>query len=340
VIAALLFAAAAVAAPPRSLLGELEQLDQKLTAAEERLAKLGREDADLRLELAGMEAQIAVARVRRDEAFVQYQKRIVALARMPAGARLVLLGGSRSLADYLEAARVLRWVAQHDKSLHDRYVAEVQRLAALESKLTERRAVLERAAAGVRAQRDDLATAHQGRLALLEQIREQDELRALVAGERSSARRELADMIERLEPAGNLSSRFAQNRGKLPWPAAGKLDVKFGQRVELSYGTVTAHNGIDVRAQTGAPVQAVGAGRVAYAGWLKGYGQLVIVDHGEHYHSLVAHLSRLDVEVGDEVDAGQVIGAVGDTGSLRGTVLYFELRERGVAVDPVPWLRR
>ena len=83
-----------------------------------------------------------------------------------------------------------------------------------------------------------------------------------------------------------------------------------------------------------------GISTIAFAGWLKGYGQLVIIDHGDHRHSLVGHLGRIDVSVGDAVQQGTAIGTVGDTGSLRGTVLYFEIRKRGVAVNPTAWLRR
>jgi septal ring factor EnvC (AmiA/AmiB activator) len=78
---------------------------------------------------------------------------------------------------------------------------------------------------------------------------------------------------------------------------------------------------------------------VAYSGWLKGYGNLLILDHGSGYHSLMAHLSRTLVQVGQQVEAGQPVAQVGDTGSLKGSYLYFEIRYRGQAIDPVPWLQ-
>jgi septal ring factor EnvC (AmiA/AmiB activator) len=81
-----------------------------------------------------------------------------------------------------------------------------------------------------------------------------------------------------------------------------------------------------------------GGGTVAYAGWLRGYGNLLIVDHGGGYHSLMAHLSTLTPAVGATVAAGEVVGAVGDTGSLKGAYLYFEIRRGGQAVDPALWL--
>ena len=97
--------------------------------------------------------------------------------------------------------------------------------------------------------------------------------------------------------------------------------------------------GIDIRAAEGAEVRTIGTGSVVFSGWLKGYGNLVIVDHGSNFHSLYAHLSNSQVDVGNEVEEGEVIGQVGDTGSLKGSYLYFEIRKGGQAVDPLPWLK-
>jgi septal ring factor EnvC (AmiA/AmiB activator) len=82
----------------------------------------------------------------------------------------------------------------------------------------------------------------------------------------------------------------------------------------------------------------VAPGRVVHAGWFKGYGNLIIVDHGGGYHTLVAHLATMRTAMGEDVEAGEVLGTVGDSGSLKGPYLYFELREKGKPVDPRPWL--
>ena len=146
-------------------------------------------------------------------------------------------------------------------------------------------------------------------------------------------------MVGKLLPAGRQSSSFAGNKGRLPWPATGTVDVAFGSQVERDFGTVTTQNGLDIRAPAGTRVQAVADGHVVFADWLRGYGQLVIIDHGKGYHTLYAHLGAIDVKRGAPVKQGLQIGSVGDTGSLRGTLLYFELRQASVAVDPARWLR-
>lgn len=131
-----------------------------------------------------------------------------------------------------------------------------------------------------------------------------------------------ADLPENLDGA----EAFAGQRGRLPWPASG--------RVERSES-----GGLRIAAGQGTPVQAIAHGRVAYADWLKGYGLLLIIDHGDGYMSLYGHNDALLKAEGNWVQAGEVVARVGRSGGEALPGLYFELRERGRAIDPRPWLR-
>jgi murein hydrolase activator len=151
----------------------------------------------------------------------------------------------------------------------------------------------------------------------------------------------LATLVGGLGPAcAPAPGVFAARRGKLPRPADGPITVGFGRVVDPRFNTVTVQNGLDIAARAGASVRAVAPGRVAHAGWFKGYGNLVILDHGDGYHTLVAHLGSMRAAMGVAVEAGAVLGTVGDSGSLKGAYLYFEVREKGRPVDPRPWLAR
>jgi murein hydrolase activator len=134
------------------------------------------------------------------------------------------------------------------------------------------------------------------------------------------------------------TSGFAALFGRLPMPAEGMIEVGFGKVVNPRFHTTTVQKGLDIHAPEGAPVRAIASGKVVYAGWLVGYGNVLILDHGDGYHSLMAHLRETWRAVGQGVQAGDQLGTVGDTGSLKGAYLYFELRQKGMAVDPVPWL--
>ncbi|HVE81335.1 MAG TPA: peptidoglycan DD-metalloendopeptidase family protein [Myxococcales bacterium] len=153
------------------------------------------------------------------------------------------------------------------------------------------------------------------------------------------ADRELGTMIAEME-APAAESGFGALKGRLSWPLVGRVEMGFGKLENPRFHTVTVQKGLDLRAPAGTPVRAVADGRVVFSGWLRGYGNLIILDHGDGYHTVVAHLGELERKVGEEVHQGEAVGPLGDTGSLKGAYVYFELRHHGVAVDPQVWLTR
>lgn len=128
---------------------------------------------------------------------------------------------------------------------------------------------------------------------------------------------------------------FASLRGRLPWPLQGKLRTGFGGSDEAGRKL----SGLLIAGDTGTPVHAIARGRIAYADWLKGYGMLLIVDHGDGYMSLYGYNESLLKDVGDWVAAGETIAQSGASGGQQSPALYFELRHQGKPVDPKPWLR-
>ncbi len=122
----------------------------------------------------------------------------------------------------------------------------------------------------------------------------------------------------------------------LRWPVRGDVMARFG--TDRPEGGVW--RGVLVRADEGATVQAVAPGTIVYANWLRGFGNLIIVDHGQQYLSVYAYNQSLLKQVGDSVKAGDTVAQAGNTGGQVDSALYFEIRHRGVAVDPAPFLRR
>ena len=113
----------------------------------------------------------------------------------------------------------------------------------------------------------------------------------------------------------------------------------FGVHKDKRFGTSTFNGGVDIRADDETDVIAVHAGRADYVDWLPGYGQCIILNHGGGYFTLYAHTSSVFVNPGDRVEAGDVIASVGDTGSLFGNILHFEIRKDAEPINPAPWLR-
>ena len=123
-------------------------------------------------------------------------------------------------------------------------------------------------------------------------------------------------------------------------PSYGTITSRFGWRVHPIFGTREFHTGLDIANRYGTPVRAALGGIVRFAGWMAGYGRLVVVDHGGGLQTNYSHLSAMVVSLGERVLKGQILGQIGSTGWSTGPHLFFEVRRNGVPVDPVPLLRR
>jgi septal ring factor EnvC (AmiA/AmiB activator) len=128
---------------------------------------------------------------------------------------------------------------------------------------------------------------------------------------------------------------FWSLKGKLPWPVAGKLAHKFG-----SARTEGTWDGVLIDANEGIDIKAVTRGKVVFAEWLRGYGLLIIIDHGQGYMTLYAFNQSLYKQLGDIVEAGDVIASVGQSGGRNKAGLYFGIRSKGVPIDPIEWCRK
>lgn len=177
------------------------------------------------------------------------------------------------------------------------------------------------------------------RQAEAERLRREAQARAVSLAAQKSA--EVARKVP-AESKGRLASPMVGGVGLkrgLLWPISGTVTQRFGKTRSREFNTTFESAGLQIRAPHGTQIKAVAAGRVRYADWFQGYGKLVILDHGRGYYSLYAQASDLFVAPGDTVSAGQVIASVGDTGSLVGDSLYFEVRKDGLPQNPLLFLR-
>jgi septal ring factor EnvC (AmiA/AmiB activator) len=304
-----------------------------------------------RVEAARAAAEASLARARADEAAaVQAERdrlaalkpRLLARARLGRTGELQLLLASGSLSELVKRRYLIDRILQSDvRILGEAQAARAAREAARAARQEEAARLAGLAEEAVD-RREDAQARREERETLLAALRTALSLHERAAAEAREQARKLSDFVSTLPPprtplAG--PTGFAALRGTLPPPAPGPITVGFGRVLNPRFNTVTVQNGLDIGAAPGAPVRAIAAGRVVHAGWFKGYGNLVIVDHGEGYHSLVAHLAAMQTAMGEEVRAGTVLGTVGDSGSLKGPYLYFELLENGRPVDPRPWFR-
>lgn len=198
-----------------------------------------------------------------------------------------------------------------------------------QARLAERRDELR---ANERRWRDQAAA----RRTLLEEINREQRSTAARIARLEDERRSLRELLQRLaQQRLQRQQRFSGQRGRLPWPVAGRISAGFG---EARGDTGRRWRGLLLTAPAGTPVRAVAPGEVRYADWMRHLGLLVILDHGDGYLSLYAHQQSLFVQVGQQLAAGEVLGEVGDSGGRSGPALYFELRKDGDPTDPRQWL--
>lgn len=134
--------------------------------------------------------------------------------------------------------------------------------------------------------------------------------------------------------------KFASYRGLLNMPVEGKIVSFFGRYRHPEFNVMNFRSGIDIAAKRGDTVRAVCEGEVLYANSFKGYGKMIIIDHGDSYYTVYAHADEIYKKEGDRVKTGEIIATVGDTGSMDGPGLHFEVRYHGKSLDPVKWLRK
>ena len=133
---------------------------------------------------------------------------------------------------------------------------------------------------------------------------------------------------------------FPAHKGLLIIPVKGRITSLFGPYKNRKYNITNFRSGIQIKADKGEPIRSVFQGKILYADWFKGYGNMIIIDHGNNYYTVYAHLEEIFKSKGDAVETREVIATVGDTGSMEGAKLYFEVRHHGKPQNPLVWLKK
>jgi len=368
------FVRAQESASPAQLRLDLDRLRGQITSLEERLVDMGErrenliddfEAVDVLLALSRRQLEIVQVRllvlfqqtqeqeaeverltVELDKARDELAARVVALYRMGPLSYSRFLLAAQDAEEILANYQIVNRLATQDRTLVvgiDTRLRQHREAAALLADTTQR--LTETRAEETLAIRE-LTSQQLERQRLIRDIDVESSAgrRALDEQEESAAAME--EMLDEIgnAPTGATSAEerpaFAATQGELPWPAEGPVTETFGRKVHPVYDTVTLFKGIEIDAGEGASVSAVYQGRVAFADWFQSYGLVVIVNHGDDFFTIYGHLDAVRVRTGDWVEAGAEVGTVGETGSLIGPSLYFEIREGSEAVNPARWLRR
>ena len=224
----------------------------------------------------------------------------------------------------------------------DRYRTERTRLDAVLDDLDREQQRLEDLQVRIASKEDEIRRAHTRKEAVLAGIRKEQTSQKKALGELRQVEVEVKELLTRLESTDGdrvPSLGFQRFRGLLGWPAEGSVMIPYGNVRHPKFNTVVPHPGIDIAAVAGLEVRAVFDGRVVFSSWFRGYGPMIVIDHGDGYLSVYGHLGELHVELEQEVRQGAVIGRAGESGPFEKSSLYFEIRHDGNPQDPALWLR-
>ncbi len=334
----------------RSVLADLDRIDRDIQAGTAELAEQQRRYDDSEVALRGV--QQSSDEIGRELIGLRnlYGQRLRALykIRRSGAAAAYATEGSDSM---VKKVKYLSVIAKRDRVIIDEFGWALTRLSEQETKIADKKKELLASRRAIEAKKSELEAKRQKKSVILANVRREKSLYEQTLNELEESSVSLWTMIKKdererrtLQEAHTSVNRrpaiSSPNKGVFPWPLEGPVLTRFGMQRHPQFGTMVFRRGIEIEAREGQAVHAIERGQVAYADWYKGYGKLMILDHGNGFYSLYGNLSKLDFVKGDSVMKGQVIGLAGETGSFKGSKLYFEIRRNGEAQDPLVWLSR
>ena len=312
----------------------LSQIDKQIIALKKDVGKL--EKTTTRQKQLVAESRKNISRVE-----AQLKKRFVALYKEGDVGALKILFAADSATEMVQQYQYLSRVLKHDKELLERHRKAMQAHQRQLDELSLLKQKKEALLAEVQHQRQVAARGRQLQARLLKKARH-DKKR--LAGELSQLKenaRRLKKLITRLKQqpvsaGGPVAGNFAVGRGKLGWPVNGRVVIGFGQQRDKALGTFYESNGLEIAVPPGSPIRAVASGKIVFADYFKGYGNLFIISHPGGYHTLYAQVDQMIKKLGDHVSAGDLLGKSGLGGR---DSMYFEIRSNGSPVNPLSWLK-
>ena len=346
--------------------GELVEIQKSLAEKQSSLTVLGRDLAGVEKGIDRTLVDIEQERQDAERKRLQINRRVAALYKGGDTGNLRVFFSSESFPQMSENLRYMRSILENDKRLFQQYSANLERLNQLKHRLEQEAARKEGIRRSIEAKKREIEQEKTRKANFLVKVRQdkQGYLASLKELQANASR--LQSMIQRLEarsrkaysskvrgkgkgaetgqPTASKSvpvpnQGLGAQKGRLSLPVSGNIVGRYGRHKHPDFDSFTVSNGISVSAPAGSAIRAVYDGEVIFADYFKGYGNMIIVDHGDGFFSLYAHASSVAKRVGAKVSRNDVLASVGDVDSSKGPMLYFEIRYQGKPVDPAPWFR-
>lgn len=343
----------------KSLQSRIERLEKEKSTTLSRLDSIGFQKSlirkeisvdNIRLDKANRELEaikkiLPILRRKLEEEKQSIEKILVTLYKFGRFNTFQLMLQAEDLRSLLNQSKNLGLLAHYQEQVISDYIVTLVKLQSAESELELKKEEISQLLAKAQEKRRELEIQERKYRNLIREIERNKKTHLMTLEELNERAKQLQILIKKLlEREIDLPIKLIplyEKKEKLPWPIEGQLITRFGLQKHPRFNTLTINNGIEIAPMEGqVVVKSIHPGKVVYADYFQGYGNLIIIDHGMNYYTLYGHCSDFLVKKGDFVEAGQPIALIGDISSLKGVSLYFEIRFKTKPLDPLHWLRR
>lgn len=341
----------------KSTAEKLSELDEEISLIRNLIYRLRKEERIKKGTIEKAEGEIQQKEAEKKNLINRYANRVVNIYKKGRLSDLELLFDSESWQQAIYRTRYMKIISDYDRSLNEKIwstikeikeswsnlMAELRDLERIDREKVDRKKWLERRRRMRNSELNRLKQdKHELAKALEERQKAAKELEAIIAKLEKEKAARLAELERRRREARELraAENFSALKGKLPWPVDGAIISRFGRHRNPTLKTVTENPGIDIRGKSGVEVRAVFDGIVTTITYIRGYGNTIIIDHGGGYYTVYTHIMDVEVDEGGYVKALDTIARVGDSGSLDGAKLHFEIWGNKQKLNPELWLRK
>ncbi len=331
-----------------SIVNSLNDIDLSLDNARKKTLSLKKELADFEKEIkkATNTSEELKKRIKTSEEYAS--KRLVAIYKLNWLGKIYVLASAQSMYELFFRKKILEQVLAYDENIWENLIDNKEKLEQLLAELKANKKGRLAVETDLEKEIEMMSRERQKRSQLLDDIRKKRSLKLAALESLKQAAENLDHTVISLkseadltEPKENiLIKSFSSLKGLLNMPVKGKIVSFFGPHRNKKFNVINFQSGIEIKADRGEPIRAVYNGRILYARWFKGYGNMIIIDHGNNYYTIYAHAQEIFASQGDTVEMGEVVATVGDSGSMIGPSLHFEVRHHGKPVDPLKWINK
>lgn len=317
---------------------EVDALDQKIIKAEEKLLSIENDLETKKEEVTVTKGELELAVKKKDYQYEATKDRMVQMYKNKKSGYIELVFSSGSLSEMLNRAQYIKVISQYDNQLLDEYEKQEQVITEKKQKLESEQSQIETLHADQEAAMSNLESMRANKNAKIKQKDSKANSLTAEIDEMEAISKQLEKDIKRL----TANSTVKYTGGRFEWPVPGyyRISSEYNPRENPVLKIPEFHQGIDIPAPYGKRVNAAANGKVIVAGWVNGFGNTVMVDHGSGIVTIYGHNSSVIVNVGDQVTKGQQVAKIGSTGRSTGNHCHFEVRINGQHTSPWNYLNK